>query len=111
MEVFISIVIACFTFCIVALVYNAFDDQLICMNKFLHTYKVEGEVTGLDSVKIYHQYCDITIISYSLYDMKYKTFVRSSKKDKIGDKIWIATNGDIAARVKPYWRKDMEAWG
>lgn len=106
MRIIIKIALAFFVWIIVTCFLYYFENQFICKLRFLKLYKVKGEITGLDSVSVYHSVCYISIITYQLYDMKYKTYVRSGNKDKVGDKIWIMSNGDISARVKPCKLKD-----
>ena len=77
-------------------------ERYICRLKFLGLYKVEGEITGFDEMAYTRSPCRISIITYQIYDMKYKTYVIRSCKDKIGDKICIMTNSDISIRSKTY---------
>ena len=79
-------------------------NQYICKLKFLGLYKVEGEITGFDEVPYMRSPCKISIITYQIYDMKYKTFIIRSCKDRMGDKVYIMTNSDISIRTKTYMK-------
>ena len=106
MIIIIKFAVSLFVWIFVACILHYYENQYICKMRFLNLYKVEGEITGLDSESVYRSTCNISIITYQLYDMKYKTYVRSANKDRIGDKIWIMTNGDVSARVQPCRLKD-----
>ena len=71
-------------------------------------FKVEGTITGTDSCQIRGETYNISIIDYQIYDMKYKTYISKSRGDKIGDKVLIATNGDISVRYQIAWRDIVE---
>lgn len=76
--------------------------------KNFNLFKVEGTITGTDSCQIRGETYNISIIDYQIYDMKYKTYISKSRGDKIGDKVLIATNGDISVRYQIAWRDIVE---
>lgn len=80
MLLFIRIIVVLFAWCLVQFIINIFEDQFFCNNIFLRTYKVEGDVTGFDTITIFNHTYDISILTYTIFDMHYKTYVRSSNR-------------------------------
>lgn len=94
-----------FIWCLTAPFLDLFSDKVVRYSPFFKLFLVEGEVTSFDEVHTGREHYFLTIITYTKYDMTYKTFVYRSLKDKVGDKISIYTDGDISVRDKIYLGK------
>ncbi len=101
---FMRWIVSIFVWWDVAILLAVFGKRYIYIIKIFKLFKVEGTITGTDSYQIRGDTCSISIIDYQIYDMKYKTYIEKSRGDKIGDKVLIATNGDISVRYQIDWR-------
>lgn len=93
-------IVSIFVWWDVAILLAVFGRRYIYFIKIFNLFKVEGTITGTDSCQIRGETYNISIIDYQIYDMKYKTYISKSRGDKIGDKVLIATNGDISVRYQ-----------
>lgn len=89
-------------------VINLFEDMVVLKNVFWKKEIVEGEILWFDRCSGYHCYYDVAVVQYKMYDMTQKIIISKSNKDKIGDVITIATNGEIAVRCNLYWKEDTK---
>lgn len=105
---FMRWIVSIFVWWDVAILLAVFGRRYIYFIKIFNLFKVEGTITGIDSCQIRGATCSISIIDYQIYDMKYKTYISKSRGDKIGDKVLIATNGDISVRYQIAWRDIVE---
>lgn len=101
------IVTVLFMLCLSALFINLFRDIIIAKHPFFKFFLVEGQVTGFDDTSVRNERYFLTIVSYTKYDMTYKTFVHSSRQDEMNDKILVLTNLDMSVRKNIYWAKDL----
>lgn len=101
-------IVSIFVWWDVAILLAVFGRRYIYFIKIFNLFKVEGTITGTDSCQIRGETYNISIIDYQIYDMKYKTYISKSRGDKIGDKVLIATNGDISVRYQIAWRDIVE---
>lgn len=101
----VYIILSCF---IVGVCIYVFEDVIIQKNFMWKKYFVEGEILWFDECALFRRTSNIAVIQYTKNNMLQKVVVRRGIKDKIGDRIRIATNGNIAVRVKPYWKKDLK---
>lgn len=101
-------IVSIFVWWDVAILLAVFGKRYIYFIKIFNLFKVEGTITGIDSCQIRGATCSISIIDYQIYDMKYKTYIKKSRGDKIGHKVLIATNGDISVRYQIAWRDIVE---
>lgn len=101
-------IVSVFVWWDVAILLAVFGKRYIYYIKIFNLFKVEGTITGIDSCQIRGATCSISIIDYQIYDMKYKTYIKKSRGDKIGHKVLIATNGDISVRYQIAWRDIVE---
>lgn len=101
-------IVSVFVWWDVAILLAVFGRRYIYFIKIFNLFKVEGTITGTDSCQIRGETYNISIIDYQIYDMKYKTYISKSRGDKIGDKVLIATNGDISVRYQIAWRDIVE---
>lgn len=97
---FMRWIVSIFVWWDVAILLAVFGRRYIYFIKIFNLFKVEGTITGTDSCQIRGETYNISIIDYQIYDMKYKTYISKSRGDKIGDKVLIATNGDISVRYQ-----------
>lgn len=105
---FMRWIVSIFVWWDVAILLAVFGRRYIYFIKIFNLFKVEGTITGTDSCQIRGETYNISIIDYQIYDMKYKTYISKSRGDKIGDKVLIATNGDISVRYQIAWRDIVE---
>lgn len=105
---FMRWIVSVFVWWDVAILLAVFGKRYIYYIKIFKLFKVEGTITGTDSYQIRGDTCSISIIDYQIYDMKYKTYIKKSRGDKIGHKVLIATNGDISVRYQIAWRDIVE---
>lgn len=105
---FMRWIVSVFVWWDVAILLAVFGRRYIYFIKIFNLFKVEGTITGTDSCQIRGETYNISIIDYQIYDMKYKTYISKSRGDKIGDKVLIATNGDISVRYQIAWRDIVE---
>lgn len=90
-----------------ALAMSFFDD-IIMRKTILRKYKsIEAEIVYFDTIEYFRGCSYVTIIT-CLINGKQKDFVLlKAKKDRIGDKILIRTNGNIAVREKLVLKEDI----
>lgn len=91
---------------IIAIVVDIFEDIIVGYSIFFNKVCTTAEILWFEQCAGYHCCYDVAIIKMQ-GDIPQKFIVNRSGKDKEGDIIEIATNGDMAVRTRWCWKKDI----
>lgn len=83
------------------------DDKLIwfCRKKRLSVFK--AEILYFEEITEHRWTYEYSVINYSIMGLSVDAIVKRGVKDKIGDQIEIASDGSLAVRTKPYFKKEF----
>lgn len=86
----------------------SFAEDWVFIKRRLRDYEpIVAEVIYFDEVSVIKGISNVTIVSYKSNGLQKDAVILKAKKDKIGDKIEIVTDGKIAVRKKIALKEDQ----
>lgn len=104
MDVTFASIAFAFILCLFEIIMIPFRNKILWDNKrFKGTY-VMAEIVYYDRIKLSKSVNDVTIVNYMMNGKSIDALIQGKKGKKIGEKIQIITDGEVAFCVQTNWR-------